>query len=511
MAISAGDLTAIAATPIQPDQPGGAAVTYEPEFEAIKGEIAKIDSLKGETPNWGDVQSNALILLRTKSKDLTVASYFVLSLFRTDGYAGLAGGLAFYRDLLTNFWDTLFPEVARMRGRVAAVSWMNERVAGAITRKAATSSDHEAVKGCVEALNGINGVVAEKFGADAPSLGDLRRGLEDASRASAPAAAPAAAPAGSSSGSAAAVDSPDAALRVLRNVGNEARRALEYLLKTDPGSTIPYLTSRGLAWGSIRQLPPDRDGVTAFPPPDGTVAAGWNTMVQGGQWAALLADAEPRIITQPLWLDINYHVALALENLGHDEAREAMVDQCVALIRRFPRLLEIQYQDGRGFASDDTRSWLRSEMSARAGGGGDGEAPEVDPFVDGSREIRSLAARGKLVDAVRLAQSKIDDGANPRDRFRWRLLLAGICLDAGQTAVASVQLNTLDREIESHGLEEWEPGLSLETLQALYKCEKKLGQNGNRDSRESLQKMDRLYERLCRIDILSALALEGKK
>jgi type VI secretion system protein VasJ len=184
----------------------------------------------------------------------------------------------------------------------------------------------------------------------------------------------------------------------------------------------------------------------------------------------------------------------------------------VALIRRFPRLLEIQYQDGRGFASDETRGWLRTEMSARAGGGGDGDnAPAVDPFVEGSREIRSLAARGKLVDAVKVAMSKIDNGATPRDRFRWRLLLAGICLDAGQTSVASVQLNTLDREMESHGLEEWEPGLSLEALQALYKCEKKMSQNGNRDNRESLQKMDRLYERLCRIDILSALALEGKK
>jgi len=53
--------------------------------------------------------------------------------------------------------------------------------------------------------------------------------------------------------------------------------------------------------------------------------------------------------------------------------------------------------------------------------------------------------------------------------------------------------------------------LTLEVLQTLYRCEKKLGTGGQRDAREAMQRMDRLYERLCRIDILSALALEGKK
>src|SRR5512140_3331087 len=313
MAFSPGDLMAIVANPIRPDRPGGDAVTYEPEFEAIKTEIARLDSLTGQSPNWAEILSNAITLLQSKGKDLTVASYLVLALFRNEGYAGLAAGLAFYRDFMTNCWETLYPELSRMRGRIGAVTWLNDRVSGAVTRKAATAGDNESAKACAE------------FGNDAPSLGDLRRSLDDAVRASAPAAQAAAAAGSTAAGAAgAAVDSPDAAMRSIRNLGAEARRVAEYLVRTDPGSTVPYLVTRGLAWGSIRQLPPDKDGVTQFPAPDANIQMGWEKMVQAGQWAALLADAEPRIITTPLWLDINYHVALALENLGHAEARDAL-------------------------------------------------------------------------------------------------------------------------------------------------------------------------------------------
>ncbi len=513
MALSATELSALAVAPIRPDKPEGDPVTYEPEYEIIKGEIAKIDSLTGETPSWGEIETQSIAILKSKSKDLTVASYLLLSLFQKDGYKGLQAGLTLYNEMITAFWDTLYPELKRMRGRVGAVTWVNERLSTAISRKGATSSDSEATKASLELFTRLSALVDEKFGQDAPSLGDLRRALEEAGRDATPRQAPAAPAAGASAaGAAVVVDSPDAVFKVLRSVGAEVRKVVDYLVKNDPGSPVPYLASRGTAWASIKELPQNVDGVTQFPAPDGNVARNWENLVAGGQWQPLLQDTEWRILVTPLWFDVNYHVALALENLGHDQARAAMVDQCTAFVRRFPDLLRLQYQNGEPFASDAARGWITAELAAIAGsGGGDGEPAPVDPFVEGSREVRSLAARKKLVEAVKLVQQKIEETPGPRDRFRWRLLQASVCMDAGQTALAAVQLNALDREIETHGLEMWEPGLAIEVLQSLYQCEKKLSQNGNRDAREISQRMDRLYERLCRIDIVSALALEGKK
>src|SRR6185436_15411383 len=152
MAVSVSDLVALAVAPIRPDKPEGESVTYEPEFEAVKTEVAKIDSLTGEIPAWGDIQENCLQILKTKSKDLTVASYLMLSLFQRDGYQGLQAGLALYKEMMSTFWDTLFPEIKRMRGRIGAVNWINERVSTAVTKRPASASDGEATKACSELL-----------------------------------------------------------------------------------------------------------------------------------------------------------------------------------------------------------------------------------------------------------------------------------------------------------------------------------------------------------------------
>jgi type VI secretion system protein VasJ len=513
MAFTPSEVAPLGTSPITPEKPGGEPVTYEPEFEAIKNEIAKIDSLKGETPDWNQVVTLATTILGTKSKDLTVAGYATLGYFRVAGYAGVAAGLQLNRDLLVTFWDQLYPEVARMRGRVAALNWVNERLAAAIARKPATASDHEAVKAAMEQFKALNETIGEKFTGDSPSMGDLRRSLEEALRTSTPAAAPAAASATSAAASGApqAIDSPDAAYRVIRNAGGDIRRAAEFLVKQDPASPVPYLAQRGVAWAALRELPQDKDGLTQFPPPDPNVPANWDRLVEQAQWKGLLEDTEWRLTNNPLWLDINYYVVLALENLGHEAAAHAVADQTAALVRRFPKLLDLMYQDGRPFAQPATRQWLMAEASAGTGGGGDGSAPEVDPIEEGTREARGLAARGKLNEAVDLLQGRIATSGAPRDRFQWRMVLARILFDANQTAVAAAQLRLLDDEIEAHRLEAWEPGLAIETLSALYRCEKKLGQNGARDAREVQGRLDGLYNRLCRIDVLTALSLEGKK
>jgi type VI secretion system protein VasJ len=520
MPFSIPELAPLGTSPISPDRPGGESVVYEPEFEAIKAEIEKIDSVKGDVPDFHKLVGLGTAILATKSKDLTVSGYLALGLFRTSGFPGLADGLTVCRDIVANFWDQLYPEPARMRGRVAAMTWINDRLGGAIPKVTPTASEHEAVKAVLEAYKALNETVAEKFGNDAPSFGDLRRAIDDAVRMSTPEAAPAAAAPAASGGTApaagpATIDSPDAAYRVFRNAGTEIRRAAEYLIKQDPSSPVPYLAQRGAAWAPIRELPQDKDGITQFNPPDSNVAANWEKLMETGEWLALLNDTEWRLTASPFWLDINYYVALALENLGHDAAAQAVTDQTAALVKRFPKLLDLMYSDGRPFAQPATRQWIQAEMSSGGGGGGTGgdvSAPvEADPVEEASREARGMAARGKLNEAVEMLQGRISESGMPRERFRWRLLLARILADGNQPAVAAAQLRLLDEDIEAHRLEAWEPGLALDALVSLYRCEKKLGQNGAAPGRDGLSRLDSLYNRLCRLDVLTALSLDSKK
>lgn len=520
MAFEAPEFAAIAANPIKPEKPAGESVTYDPDFEALKGEVGKLE--KGEQPNWGEVVSKGMALLQTRTKDLTVASYLAVGLFHAKGYPGLASGLVLLEGLTQGFWDTLYPE--RPRGRVAAISWLNERSGFALQRKSATSSDHESVEAAVEIVGRLIPFLDEKLAGDSPGLGELRRGLDEASRASAPApvASAATSSASSSSGGAglpgANLDSWDGALKGIENIATETRRIVDYMRGYNAGSPIPYLLARGVAWSRLVDSPQERENGETFligPPPE--IMAAWEASAAGSQWKPLLDGTESRLLGDPFCLDINYYVARALDGLGFPAAAKAVTEQTVALVRRMPKLLELKYSDARPLASDATRIWLEAAGSSGSGGGNAGAAaPEgasaaEEALLTATNEARGLAARGKLNDAVKLLDDGMLQCGIPRERFRWRLALAGICLDAGQAAAAVAHLEALDEDVERHSLEAWEPALATELLKVFYRCEKKLSQSGHRDQKEAVQRLDRLYGRLCRIDTVSALALEGRK
>lgn len=517
MAFEAPEMVALATDPIRPDMPAGDPVTYDPDFEAIKAEIGKLD--KGEQPEWPDIVARGTEILKTRGKDLTVACYVAVGLFHQKGYPGLAGGLLMLDALLATYWDTLYPEKNRVRGRVAALSWMHDRGAHAVGRKSPNRSDNEPAQAALDALNRISALSDDKLGQESPGMRELIRALETAVRDSA-APAPSAAPAASTSSGGAGgsmpgltLDSWDGALRSIGTVGTEIEKIVAYMISYNPGSPIPYLLNRGLAWCRIIEPPPaGDDGMTPFPAPDPGMIAGWEALAAGNQWKQLVEEAEKRLSSAPFLLDINYHVARGLDGLGNPAARQAVVEQTLALVRRLPKLLDLKYQDGRPFASDATRAWLEA-AGAGAGGGGGGASPSEepdDPLGPATQEARTLAARGKLGDAVTLMTDGMLQCVSPRDSFRWRLALAGVCLDAGQAVAAVAHLEALDDEVDRHGLESWEPALVSEWLKVFYRCEKKLSQNGHREQKETVQRLDRLYGRLCRIDTLSALSLDKR-
>src|SRR6185503_21258698 len=79
MSDTVSDLAAVAAlgtAPIAGANPAGASARYEPDFEKLAGEIAKLESVEGRSSiKWDIVVDSATALLSTKTKDLLVASY----------------------------------------------------------------------------------------------------------------------------------------------------------------------------------------------------------------------------------------------------------------------------------------------------------------------------------------------------------------------------------------------------------------------------------------------------
>jgi type VI secretion system protein VasJ len=140
----------------------------------------------------------------------------------------------------------------------------------------------------------------------------------------------------------------------------------------------------------------------------------------------------------------------------------------------------------------------------------EGDAPSDDGHPDQVvAEARRLTAGGKFKDALSLLLEGLASASMRREQFLWKLRLAKLCLEAGQPRLALPQLQSLDDEIRQFSLEQWEPSLSVEVVRTLLQCQRKLMQDAKRPPAEILERTSELYARLCRLDVLSAVALDG--
>jgi len=67
-------------------------------------------------------------VLTQKSKDLRVASYLCLALWRRDGFQGLEQGLAAVLILVRTFWEGMFPAKARIVARKNTIDFLTQRL-----------------------------------------------------------------------------------------------------------------------------------------------------------------------------------------------------------------------------------------------------------------------------------------------------------------------------------------------------------------------------------------------
>ncbi len=510
------DLAAVAAlgtTPIAGANPAGVSARYEPEFEKLAGEIAKLESVEGRnTIKWDVVVENAIAVLG-KSKDLLVTSYLTLGLLQEDGYAGYAAGLTATRDILNTFWENLFPEKARMRARSQAITWMTERVTPFVRdRGDASKSDKDPLTACVAVLEEIAAICGQKFEEGGPAFNEMQSATQDRLY-SVPADAPppSSEPAPSSDGGQSApqaaeaaapaqreIDSPDAARAALTEMRERRIKAAGLLREANPADPLPYRLLRAAVWEDLVEAPAAKAGVTELAGGDLAFAAQMEEKLEKGDYAGVIPDCEAKLAADRLWLDVNFFVHRAMEGLGkpYAAARRELGAAVVGLVRSCPTLLEIKFSDGTPMAGEPARLWILHELAALPG-----KAAAAAGGLDAAMaEARKLVARKNFPEAAALLQKESRTAGNRRDRFLGRFYLAKLCAEAGRLDLAQPQLEGLDEEARKFALDEWEPSLAAEIARELWRCHK-----------SSPEKAAEFYGRLCRLDLGAALAVDGKK
>ncbi len=533
------DLAGLGARPIRPEAPAGSPGRDEPEFETMQAQIRRLELPDGQQPDWPVVVRCATTLLADKTKDLLPACYLCVGLLQEEGYEGLVTGLTILTEMVESHWESLFPEIKRMRGRAAAFEWLGERGARAVAMRSPGANASEVLDLCRVRVARLTELLDQKMDGGGGLLGELRRSLEEAGvladgqgGAAGAAAAAQAGGIGTASTVPTEIRTPEEAARAQGDLKDLARRLAEFYRANEPGNPMGYRLPRMTGWMHLRELPPHESGRTQIPAPQPADALQrMEEMLSKGQWAGVLEQTESRFPTAILWLDLERLAVAALEGMGEETlpAAQSICDELELLLKRLPGLEGLAFAGGQPLADPSTRAWIAARVRsgpAKDGGGtlergGDGPGSaaadagsllegDLAGFSEAREEARALAKRKKLDEALRRLEEGAARARTLRGRATWKLEAARICLETGRVETAAAHFRLLDEELGRARCEDWDPVLCLEVVKGLYLSHQKALSSLHPRPAEEIARSRELLGRLVRLDPVSALSLEER-
>jgi type VI secretion system protein VasJ len=528
------EILSLGKDPIQPDQPGGSDVRYDPEYEQLQAEIDKLSvpSASGGT-DWEKVSNLSSAILANKSKDLLVATYLAVSQVHLRRIDGLADGLIVIHDLVANYWDNMFPPKKRMRGRMGAVEWWVEKTEAALIAVKHEPVAAEKLEAIQTTLSQIDTLLNENL-PEPPLLRPIQRAMEMIPRVSEtkpetepvtftekarsePQPAPEPEMKRETPKAVSAAAEPETlataqdAQKVVSSGMQKVRQAAAFLLETDLTNAMAYRYRRIAAWSVVSALPPASDGQTQIPAPAPQILQQLLEFKENGNWNALIMAAEQRLSQYIFWFDLNRLVAEALSSLGdgYENAHETVCQETAFFAHRLPGLLGMTFSDGTPFADPETTQWLKG-IALGAGSVVDVGAPTL-ATVKGTDEshrmaqtlakAQELAKKKKLLEAVQLLQTELKNCPSQQEALMWRLALCRMLIGSKRVDMAVPHLELILKDIETYRLESWDPQLALDGLKLVW-----TGYNSH-TSTEAKGKAEAVLNQIAKLDPAEALKL----
>ncbi len=552
--------------PIPGPDPAGESIRYEEIFTQLEDEIGKLQSGGPTAVDWPKVADMATDILTTRSKDLLVASWLTFALHRQEGLAGLRDGLGVLHGIIDVYWTDCFPPLKRMRARAGAVEWIAERVGPSLADTTVSPANAALIGQLFGVVDDLDRAFSEKADGTQVNLGDLLRPLRNLKRdadfmvaeaaktaaaeeqaardkegadaaavgtpppepAPAPAAGEAPTPVSAQPSPAAAAAPVTAAAPAVVNAtpptvaavavptasGPEMDRAVNALRSNvvamakairaaSPGDPRSYLLLRSVLWLPVQAPPPDQGGRTMLPDPTGELGPILGALAQGSDPQKLLEFCEANAVDRLFWLDLHRHSAAALGALGFSAARDTLLGQTAAFLKRFPSLTGLAFEGGTPFADAATRMWIADELLPQAGSGGSGG--DLGGDLDAARsEARGLAAKGKLGDAAAVLEAARGHASGDRERFLWDLEKARLCVDTGRADLGMPLLLHLDKLARNASLDSWEPVICIDLTVLLIRGDAQLATSGDP---ERIALRSEWGTRLSRLDMRAAVEL----
>jgi len=515
--------------PMPGANPAGADISYDPDFESVKAEIDKLSSVDNTEPAWSRIDQLGTQLLAHKGKDLRVVAWLTVARAKTSSWRGFAESLLMFDGLARAFWDTMYPEARRARARLNAIAWMADMVHQAMQGQDVSLADADAVRTCDELVNELDRLLSEKLGDAYTGPGQLRSMMrEKVAAIPAPPPEPVATPEGEA-GTATQVEQPSAVATsgatgpvaptsadgveaAVVEYGRLVCESANVLRNADRASPWAFKLMRLGAWLPIKQQPPAQGVRTDVYAPDGYMRDELQNHVTSESWSDLCASAEGRVQSYPLWLDLHRYLALAMEKLGAEfaAARQVVGSETVRFVASMPDLLSFEFSDGTPFADPQTQAWLAEEAAKyRVGSKASAAINREDEEIAARfAEAQQLSSNGRVADGLSLGLALAERAPDARLRFRARLGVAKMAIDAAKHDLARGMLEQMLHDVERHGLETWEPATCATLYSQLLVATREVSR-AKGETPELTVRQQQLFDKLCRLDPAAAIRLSS--
>lgn len=533
--------------PIPGDSPTGQDASNEEEYFKLSMEFPKTVP---DYRNWIDL---SYLILKEKSKDIKVASWLCFALYRTEHLKGLRNGLELVYHLLKTFGNDLFPENASHRSK--AIQFLSTaRVTKLLERDEINKSNAPEVISINELLSLILSECERLMPENVPVLQNLQdvisEQVKNADKAlkppSVPEKKPPAYPASKSETRQTPVPASPAGeatpAKTVRPAAEDEiivqlRRTLSYFYEiirdNEPVEKVPetYFTfgiARQIQWGSLA-LPNSEEKITNIEPPNDVIRKLLNTWHTENKYDVLIPRVELEFLKDNsefrYWFDAQKYLVEALENKGgsYSIAANDIKYYLSRLVKKLPELPELKFSGGEiPFADKETLVWLDQLAVNTAAGPSEGSQGSSTPpmIVDESyEEINSEYKAAlkvlpkKFEQELESMQQKLNSEERMKGKFLRRLNIANFCFEAKQYNVARVNLEELNRTIDSLKLAEWEPALCTAVWQSLYQTNIQLLFTTDNETAKSVleNQQEELFYKIAKHNGILAINLEQQK
>lgn len=539
--------------PISKASPTGDDATVDEEYFKLDMEIGKV------SPDYKVCADLASEILKEKSKDVRVAVWLCFSWYRSDKIEGFNNGLVLLLELLKKYSDKLFP--ANPVHRSKALHFLSTaRFVKLLEREKVEENNAQAIfvtdtlfqqltaesktqfADSVPDFNDIGKVIAahveaaEPFKAKAPSQEEPQAEVKEEKKAeekvkeTVPKEEKSTVPE-----IAEEKPSPEAAVSVRDfNIKSEKdalvafKKALKYFFHQESEESKKYEAylygiSRSLIWNKL-VLPPEEDSVTQLSSPDSAIMNTFQGWFSNQNWDKLIPAIELNFLNEDsnfkYWLTGQRYLAVALEKTGGTalNAAEETKFQLAKLIKRFPNLPKLKFENNTPFADEETLKWIEEEVKPGLSGGKseDKILPPIlgEDYEPINKEYQKACSElpKNFEKNVEKIQQGIAGDTRRKGRFLRSLNLANFCMQAKHHNLAKVHLSGLLEKIEAYQLTEWEPALCAAVWQSTYLINLKL-LNAKQDQEQIsfLEKQQQdLFTKVGKYDGVLALKLASR-